>query len=167
MFANWSYEKGKTDESHSEVNKIIDFITSIRSFKNELGVPPGSHIEVSLEKTNKENQSFFNKNKTILMKLGRIKSLSIKDLNKSSASLILNGELFKIYFDENIDLKRVKNTLKKKLDKLNQEMERINQRLVNKNFVEKAPTELIDQEKTNFNNLEKDVKKIQLTLENL
>ena len=54
-----------------------------------------------------------------------------------------------------------------KLDKLNQEMERINQRLVNKNFVEKAPTELIDQEKTNFNNLEKDVKKIQLTLENL
>ena len=37
------YEKGKTDQSHSEVNKIIDFITSIRSFKNELGVPPGSH----------------------------------------------------------------------------------------------------------------------------
>ena len=37
----------------------------------------------------------------------------------------------------------------------------------NNNFVEKAPTELIDQEKTNFNNLEKDVKKIQLTLENL
>ena len=167
MFANWSYEKGKTDESHSEVNKIIDFITSIRSFKNELGVPPGSHIEVSLEKTNKENQSFFNKNKTILMKLGRIKSLSIKDLNKSSASLILNGELFKIYFDENIDLKRVKDTLQKKLDKLNKEIVNINQRLANKNFVERAPAELIDKEKTNFNNLEKDVKKIQLTLENL
>ena len=44
---------------------------------------------------------------------------------------------------------------------------KINQRLTNKNFVEKAPAELIDQEKTNFNNLEKDVKKIQLTLENL
>ena len=81
--------------------------------------------------------------------------------------LILDGELFKIYFEEDVDLNRVKNTLKKKLDKLNQEMERINQRLVNKNFVEKAPAELIDQEKTNFNNLEKDVKKIQLTLENL
>ena len=124
-------------------------------------------IEVSLEKTNKENQSFFNKNKTILMKLGRIKSLSIKDLNKSSASLILNGELFKIYFDENIDLKRVKDTLQKKLDKLNKEIVNINQRLANKNFVERAPAELIDKEKTNFNNLEKDVKKIQLTLENL
>jgi valyl-tRNA synthetase len=167
MFANWSDEKGKTDESHLEVNKIIDFITSIRSFKNELGVPPGSQIEVSLEKTNNEIQKFFNKNKTILMKLGRIKNLSIKDLNKSSASLILNGGLFKIYFDEDIDLKRVKGTLQKKLDKLNEEIVNINKRLSNKNFVEKAPAELIDKEKTNFNNLEKDVKKIQLTLENL
>ena len=167
MFANWPHEKGKTDESYLEVNKIIEFITSIRSFKNELSVPPGSLIEVSLEKTSNEIQSFFDKNKAILMKLGRIKNLSSKDLNKSSASLILDGELFKIYFDEDIDLKKVKDTLQKKLDKLNKDMANINQRLDNKNFVEKAPAELIDQEKTNFNNLEKDVKKIQLTLENL
>ena len=51
--------------------------------------------------------------------------------------------------------------------KNNKEINKINQRLANKNFVEKAPAELIDQEKTNFNNLEKDVKKIHLTLENL
>jgi valyl-tRNA synthetase len=167
MFANWSADIGKTDKSHIEVNKIINIISSIRSFKNEIGIPPGSQIEISLEKTNNELKNFFDKNNTILTKLGRIKNISLKDLNKSSASLILDGELFKIYFEENVDLNRVKDTLKKKLDKLNQEMGRINQRLVNKNFVEKAPAELIDQEKTNFNNLEKDVKKIQLTLENL
>ena len=69
--------------------------------------------------------------------------------------------------DEDINLNRVKDTLQKKLVKLNKEIDKINQRLANKNFVEKAPTELIDQEKTNFNNLEKDAKKIQLPLENL
>ena len=167
MFANWSEDKGKTDKSHIEVNKIIDFITSIRSFKNELGVPPGSLIEISLEKTSNQIKSFVDKNNTILMKLGRIKNISTKDLNKSSASLILEGELFKIYFEEDVDLNRVKDTLDKKLDKLKKEMDKINHRLNNKNFVEKAPAELIDQEKTTFNNLEKDVKKIQLTLENL
>ena len=124
-------------------------------------------IEVSLEKTNNQIKSFFDKNYSILTKLGRIKNISPLDINKSSASLILDGELFKIYFDEDIDLNRVKDTLQKKLDKLNKEMDKINQRLANKNFVEKAPAVLIDQEKTNFNNLEKDVKKIQLTLENL
>ncbi len=167
MFANWSKDKGKVDKSHIEVKKIIEFITSIRSFKNELSVPPGSFIDISLEKTSNEIKNFFEKNNTILKKLGRIKNISSKDLTKSSASLILDGEQFKIYFDEDIDLNRVKDTLQKKLDKLNKEIDKINQRLANKNFVEKAPAALIDQEKTNFNNLEKDVKKIQLTLENL
>ena len=37
----------------------------------------------------------------------------------------------------------------------------------NKNFSDRAPKEIIEQEKTNFNNLEKDAKKLQLTLENL
>ena len=167
MYANWSLDKGKTNKSHNEVNKIIDFITSIRSFKNELGIPPGSLIEISLEKVTSEIKIFINSNEIILKKLGRIKNLSLKDLNKSSATLILDGELFKIYFNEDVDLKRVKDTLKKKLDKFKGEMDKINQRLGNKNFVEKAPSDLIKQEKTNFNNLKKDVKKIQLTLENL
>ncbi len=167
MFANWSEDIGKTDKSYMDVNKIINFVTSIRSFKNELGVPPGSFIEISLEKTNNELKNFFDQNKKILTKLGRIKNISLIDLNKSSASLILNGELFKIYFEENINLSRVKDNLQKKLDNLNNEMEKINQRLQNNNFVEKAPAALIDQEKTNFKNLQKDVKKIQLTLENL
>ena len=167
MFANWSANTATSDKSHLEVNKIIDFITSIRSFKNELGVSPGSLIEMSLEKTNDDIKRFFDQNKTILMKLGRIKNISSKDLKKSSASLIIDGEQFKIYFEEDFNLDRVKDTLQKKLDKLKKEINKINQRLANKNFVEKAPTELIDQEKTNFNNLEKDVKKIQLSLENL
>ena len=167
MLANWSEDRGETDKSYLEVNKIIGFISSIRSFKNELGIPPGSFIEISFDKTTDETKSFFDKNKTTLMKLGRIKNLYSQDLNKSSASLILEGELLKIYFDEDIDLIKVKDTLQKKLDKLNKDIDKIKQRLANKNFVEKAPSELLDQEKTNFNNLEKDVKKIQLTLENL
>ena len=46
-------------------------------------------------------------------------------------------------------------------------MDKINTRLSNKNFSDRAPKEIIEQEKTNFNNLEKDAKKLQLTLENL
>ncbi len=167
MYANWSTNIAKIEKSHLEVNKIIDFITSIRSFKNELGVPPGSLISISLEQISNEVRNFIKSNEIILKKLGRISSFAPKDKNKSSASLILDGELFKIYFDADIDLNKVKNTLQRKLDKLKLEMDKINQRLINKNFVDKAPPELIEKEKTNFNNFEKDVKKIQLTLENL
>ena len=46
-------------------------------------------------------------------------------------------------------------------------MDKINGRLINKNFIDKAPKNIIDQEKTNFDNLEKDANKIQLILESL
>ena len=46
-------------------------------------------------------------------------------------------------------------------------MNKIEIRLNNKNFADKAPKNIIEQEKTNFANLKKDANKIQLTLENL
>ena len=45
--------------------------------------------------------------------------------------------------------------------------DKINTRLSNKRFIDRAPKDIVEQEKSNFNNLEKDAKKIQLTLENL
>ena len=46
-------------------------------------------------------------------------------------------------------------------------MNKINIRLTNKSFTDKAPKDIVVQEKRNFDNLEKDAKKIELTLESL
>ena len=93
--------------------------------------------------------------------------LTKKDQNKSSASIVINGELFKLYFDEDVDLSTIKNTLQKKISKISDEMKKINSRRLNKSFIDNAPQNIVDQEKTNFANLEKDVKKIELTLKGL
>ena len=167
MFSNWSIEKPIQDKSFNDVSRIIDIITSFRSFKNELGVSPGSFIDVSLESTSKPIKDFFKTNEIILKKLGRIQSFLDNDINKASASLVINGELFKIYFDQDIDLSKIKETLTKKHLKIKTEMDKITSRLSNSNFVDKAPKEIVDQEKTNFNNLEKDANKISFTLKSL
>ena len=46
-------------------------------------------------------------------------------------------------------------------------MEGINKRLQNKNFVDRAPKTVVEQEKNNYNNLKNDVKKISLMIQNL
>jgi len=167
MYANWTDEKAIKSNDTEEVSSMIEIITSIRSFKNEIGVKPGSYIDISLANTNKNTQDFFNKNDVVLKKLGRISNILNEDHDKSSASLIIKGELYKMYFDQDVDLKTIKDTLTKKHLKIKSEMDKINTRLSNKNFSDRAPKEIIEQEKTNFNNLEKDAKKLQLTLENL
>ena len=167
MYSNWSNDRQKKDKSHKEVSNLIDIITNLRSFKNELGVSPGSLIDISIKKCSKKISRFFSDNSDIIKKIGRIKNILKEDQEKRSASLIIKGELYKLYFDQDVNLTKIKETLSIRQNKIEEEMKKINSRLSNKNFTDKAPKNIVDQEKTNFYKLEKDVKKIQLTLEGL
>ena len=167
MLSNWISGKAKKGKDFKEVEKVINIISQIRSFKNELNVSPGSFIDISLGKINKKNQVFFKDNEIVLKKLGRINNFFNKDVNKPSAMLVIGGDLFKLYFEENVDLNLIKENLISKQRKNETEMDKISSRLKNKNFVDRAPKHIIDQEKTNYNNLKKDIKKISLTVESL
>ena len=167
MLSNWISGKSKKDSDHKQVQQIIDIISEIRSFKNELNVSPGSFIDVSINSIKKNNQNFMINNEIIIKKLGRINNFFKKDQNKPAASLIISGDLFKIYFDENVDLNAIKENLLKRQNKYQEEMDKISQRLSNKGFVQRAPKDIVQQEKTNYSNLKNDIKKISLTIESL
>ena len=106
-------------------------------------------------------------NEIILKKLGRINNFFDKDQQKPSATLIVSGDIFKIYFDENVDLNLIKENLVKRQNKYQEEMDKISQRLSNKGFTNRAPKNIVEQEKTNYSNLKNDIKKILLTIESL
>ena len=167
MLANWPSGNFKKDQNYKDVEKMIDVISKIRSFKNELGVGPGSFIDISINKVNKQNRLFLENNEVVLKKLGRINNFYNKDLDKSSAALMIFGDMLKIYFDENVDLKTIKDNLTKKQNKHKEEMNKISQRLTNKAFVDRAPKNIVDQEKTNYNDLKNDIEKILLIIESL
>jgi valyl-tRNA synthetase len=167
MLSNWISGKSKKDTDFHQVNKIIDIISNIRSFKNELNVSPGSFVDISIHNIKKSNQSFVMNNEIIMKKLGRINNFFKKDQNKPSASLIISGDLFKIYFDENVDLNTIKENLQNRQSKYQAEIDKISQRLNNKSFIQRAPKDIVQQEKNNYSNLKKDIEKISLTIESL
>ena len=106
-------------------------------------------------------------NEVVLKRLGRINNFYEKDQAKPSATLVISGDIFKIYFDENVDLNLIKENLVKRQGKYQEEMDKISQRLSNKGFTDRAPKNIVEQEKTNYSNLKNDIKKISLTIENL
>ena len=167
MYKNWPTGKIKKDQSLKEVEKIIKIISELRSFKNELNVSPGSFVDVAINKIAKKNKSLVNNNDVILKKLGRINNFFDKDQNKPSATLVISGDIFKVYFDENVDLNLIKENLQKRQNKYQEELDKISQRLSNKGFVDRAPKNIVEQEKNNYSNLEDNIKKISLTIESL
>ena len=167
MLSNWISGTSKKDKDFKEVEKIINIISQLRSFKNELNVSPGSFVDVSLSKINKNNKTFFKHNATVLKKLGRINNFFDKDKEKPSATMVISGDIFKVYFEENVDLSVIKENLLNKQHKCQNEIDKINSRLNNKDFISRAPKHIVDQEKTNYNNLKNDIKKISLTVKSL
>ena len=167
MLANWPSGELEIDSSNNQVKKIISIVSELRSFKNELSVSPGSFIDISIETVSKKEQSFFIDNEIILKKLGRIRNLHNKDLDKPAATLMVSGDLFKVYFDEDVDLKLIKKNLTTRQDKYQEEMNKISERLANKSFVDRAPKDIVDQEKTNYNNLKNDVERISITIKGI
>ena len=119
------------------------------------------------EHINKNQKDFINTNEIILKKLGRINSILDKDLDKPAATMVVSGDLFKIYFDKDVDLKLIKENLTNKQSRLEQEMNKISQRLENKSFVDRAPKEIVEQEKNNYNNLKNDIEKISVTIKGI
>ncbi len=167
MLANWASGSSKKDQDFKEVEKIINIISQIRSFKNELNVSPGSFVDISLSKISANNKAFFKHNNTVLKKLGRINNFFDKDKEKPSATIVISGDIFKVYFEENVDLGVIKENLLNKQKKCQNEIDKINSRLNNKDFISRAPKHIVDQEKTNYNNLKNDIKKISLTVKSL
>jgi putative tricarboxylic transport membrane protein len=141
-----------------------------------IGVLPGagatiaSFLGYAVERNlapEKEQKEFINKNEVILKKLGRINNIFDDDLEKPAATMVVSGDLFKIYFDKDVDLKLIKENLTTKQSRLEQEMNKISQRLDNKSFVDRAPKEIVEQEKTNYNNLKNDIEKISVTIKGI
>ena len=167
MMANWPRGNAKKDKNTKQVEKIIGIISKLRSFKNELNIGPSSFIEMSINNIGKSQKSFIIDNEIILKKLGRISAIHQDDIDKPAATMMVSGDMFKIYFDKDVDLKLIKENLTNRQNKYQDEMDKISQRLNNKGFVDRAPKDIVQQEKNNYNNLKKDIEKILLTIKGI
>ena len=168
MYANWiTATKLKKDKNIENVNEIIDMISSIRSFKNELNVKPGSFVDISIEKLDNRKQTLFLQNQIVIKKLGRVNSIFKNDLSKQSANLVISGEILKLYFDKSIDLDLIRQNLSKKQSKIRQDLDIVAKKLNNSSFVERAPKHIVEQEKNTYNKLKNNLDKINLTIKSL
>ena len=168
MHANWINEKKlKTDKNIESVNEIIELISGIRSFKNELNVNPGSFVDISIEKLDIKKQKLFMQNEITIKKLGRINSIFKKDISNQSANLVLDGQILKLYFDKSIDLELIRQNLLKKQSKIQQDFDVVSKKLNNSSFIERAPKHIVEQEKNIYNDLKINIEKITLTINSL
>ncbi|MGR9012178.1 MAG: valine--tRNA ligase [Gammaproteobacteria bacterium] len=154
-----------------ETNWIMNFILGVRRIRGEMNIAPSKPLPILLQNGSDADQQNLTNNRVYLQKLGRLESITWlnNDDTAPESAMALVGEM-KILIpmagliDKEAELAR----LEKEIQKINNDLPRVEGKLNNPAFVDKAPPEVIDKEKAKLadlrsmlNNLEQQQRKIQ------
>ena len=154
--SNWPVSKKiRTHQKNTEeIECIIDIITAIRSTKVQLNVPPKEFCDIVYFKESKKIKKFISNNTEIIKQVGRVNNIFIKPVeNKLTIQVVILKEKIGLKFETNIDLNSQKDKLTTKLVQLEKKIASLNQKLNNKNYVNKAPKDVVANDKLLFKDL--------------
>ena len=172
MIAPWP-KKNKShinDRAEKNMQKIMSIIKTIRNIKSDMNIPYAKEIELFLNIDDNSQLNLINGNLYYIRSLIKTKSVTIdKYINKPefSATGVLKGiEIFiplKGIIDIDEETKRLEKRLKKTLNELSIASKKLN----NRDFLKKAPEDVIKKEKKKANELKNIQERLQSNLENL
>ncbi|MBN1551741.1 valine--tRNA ligase, partial [bacterium] len=153
----------KEDAQKAEI--IQRTVTSIRTMRSEIHIPPATEIHVVLGITDLSIGELHEQQKDIIEHLCRVKKLDISERPEPpqirATSLTDDGVDVYIDLKDVVDVPMEVTRLKKEIAKNDQEIEKVTQKLNNEKFIANAPNEIV--EKNRAIHTELSDKKLKLT----
>ena len=153
----------------NEIQILMDVITAVRSIRASLNVPPGKEASLTIRGNEKICNSLrTNENYLLrLAKLDDIQSGETVEKPAQSATAVVQGlELF-VPLAGLIDISKEIDRLEKQIQDMEGRLNAVTRKLENKNFVQRAPENVISHEKDKKQKYESDLSKLQQNLESL
>ncbi len=152
MISDWPvFDKNLEDkDAEKEIGLLIDAVKGIRNIRTQMKVPNSAKATVYFV-TEKDNFKLINESSGALKRLGFAQDVVVTDDDKDappdSVSVIIPGATIYMPLTDLIDVAKELERLTQELAKIESEIDRVNQKLANENFVNKAPARLIDAER--------------------
>lgn len=134
----------------AEMEWAMQFILGIRKIKGEMNIAPGKPVPVLLADSNEDDRAWAQNNRAYLDFLAKTESIEVLPEGESgpeSATTLVGNMKVLIPLAGLIDKGAELARLTKEMDKLKSEIERVEKKLSNPNFVDKAPEAVVAKEK--------------------
>jgi len=156
----------KEDDINSRVNFIKDIIKKIRKIRTELGIHPKEIINTCIYINDLSYAYDIENNINLINSLSSI-DLSLvdekQDAKEGFIDLIDDKYTLYLYLKNMINIDSELSKIDKKISQMKIVLDKVNMKLNNKSFIERAPSDIINQNIANKNKIENDI----LSLENL
>ena len=164
IVTNWPMiDKRWINKSLEDEMKILkNLISSVRTIRSQMNVPPNRLCSMVVQ-CNNQQKSILNSHSLIIKSLAKIDNINMtQDAKKpaqAATAIVDNMEIF-IPLHGIIDLDLEKSRLQKRINELNMHLVTVNNKLENKDFLKRAPEDVILGEKDKKENMVLELEKI-------
>ena len=168
MISDWpqSLNLNLDNDLIAYTNKLFEIITAVRNIRNEKNVPMSKPIKISLETSNIGLKTYLLEHREYLKKFINYEELLIVDsIDKMDAIVkVLDDLNIVILLKELVNVDEEIAKLKLKQDKLKKEVARSESMLNNQNFLQKAPSSKIIEERNKLSSYLEQLKEVNALL---
>jgi len=162
------FPRNKNLESNKDSVAIIEwlkvFVTHVRQIRSEMSIPPKKKINILVKGSSKLDMKNLDQTMSYIKDLASIDKITIikekDDVPISAIALLGNIKIF-IPLEGLIDIEEEKKRLNRKYEKILNEITSMNNRLSSEGFINKAPSDVVDELKIKYKNAEFDKKRME------
>jgi valyl-tRNA synthetase len=152
-------------QADKEMETVEGIVTALRNIRGEMNIPPSKRINVLLKSNEvKERQIDYIKK---LAKVEDLKAGANITKPKASASAIIKTSEIYVPLEGLIDLDVERQRLQKEITRLEGSLAGIEKKLSNEKFVNGAPADVVEKERTKQRDWQENLRKLKEILENL
>ena len=164
IVTNWPIidKKWINKSLENEMKILKNLISSVRTIRSQMNVPPNRLCNMVVQ-CNNQQKSILNSHSLIIKSLAKIDNINmiqgVKKPAQAATAIVDNMEIF-IPLHGIIDLDLEKSRLQKRINELNMHLVTVNNKLENKDFLKRAPEDVVLREKDKQENMVLELEKI-------
>jgi valyl-tRNA synthetase len=141
-----TYDEAFVDAgAEAEIGWLVDLVTEIRSIRAEMNVPPGARVPLTLSGAGEETLARLERHRDLLLTLARRDSAAPGEAPAGSVPFVTGEATAALAIADFIDLAAERARLTKEIAGHDADIERVNRKLGNPDFLAKAKEEVIEE----------------------
>ena len=167
--SEWPRLDGLVDrQAIDEINWIVRLVSEIRSVRTEMSVPAGAKIPLVIVGADAALKARTQRNEDTIKRLARLDDITFAKTAPKQAALIVTGETTAaLPLAGIIDMSAEKKRLEKAIESANSDLAKMDAKLSNPSFMERAKEEAIEEAKERKAELDAEIKRFSAALKRL
>jgi valyl-tRNA synthetase len=136
-------------ESEAEIDWLIRLVTAVRTVRAEMNVPPAAKLDARLRGAAPSTRARLDAHREIVLRLARLASIDAVETveTRGAVQIVLDEATIVLPMTGIVDVAQERQRLTREIDRIGADIGKIEKKLANPSFVDKAPPEVVDEQR--------------------